>query len=78
MRKILTASMVVGAALLVSACGGGDKAANNAADNASNDVMVEDPNMMMEGNAAGGDANAMNDMNSASTADNTVAENAAQ
>ena len=43
MRKILTTSMVAGAALLVAACGGGDKAANNTADmNATNDVMVDD------------------------------------
>jgi len=80
MRKILTTSMVVGAALLVAACGG-DKAANNAADlNAANDVMVDDSmNMgdanLMEGNTAGGDANMMNDMDSSTTADNTVATN---
>ncbi|HST35861.1 MAG TPA: hypothetical protein VLK25_04435 [Allosphingosinicella sp.] len=79
MRKILTTSMVVGAALLVAACGGGDKAANNTADmNATNDVVMDDMNTMDSGNAMGGDANAMNDMNSATTADNTVAENAAQ
>ena len=75
MRKILTTSMVVGAALLVSACGG-EKAANNTATdmNVSNDVMVDDMNTM-EGNAMGGDANAMNDMNAASTTDNTQATN---
>lgn len=77
MRKILTTSMVVGAALLVAACGGGDKAANNTASNeVTNDAGMDDMNTM-EGNAMGGDANAMNDMNSATTADNTTAENAA-
>lgn len=79
MRKILTTSMVVGAALLVAACGGGDKAANNTADlNATNDVIVDDTMNMGEGNMMGGDANMMNDMNASTTADNTVATNAAE
>jgi hypothetical protein len=30
--KVMTGSMVAGAALMVAACGGGDEAANNAAD----------------------------------------------
>ena len=45
MRKILTTSMVVGAALLVAACGS-EKAANNTATdmNVTNDVMMDDMN----------------------------------
>ena len=42
MRKILTASMVAGAALLVAACGGGDTAANNTATtDIGNDAMMD-------------------------------------
>ena len=42
MRKILTLSMVAGAALAVAACGGGNKAANNTAvDNTATDTTYD-------------------------------------
>ena len=80
MRKILTASMIAGAALLVAACGGADTAANNtAASDLGNDVSMDanmtdmgmDTNMTMDANMT--DLNMANDMNAASTADNTMA-----
>ena len=80
MRKILTASMVAGAALLVAACGGTETAANNtAATDLGNDVSMDanmtdmgmDTNMTMDANMT--DMNLTNDMNAATTADNTMA-----
>lgn len=80
MRKILTASMIAGAALLVAACGGADTAANNTATtDLGNDVSMDanmtdmgmDTNMTMDANMT--DLNMANDMNAASTADNTMA-----
>ncbi|HYN47088.1 MAG TPA: hypothetical protein VES64_10390 [Allosphingosinicella sp.] len=59
MRKILTSSMVAGAALLVAACGGADTTANttNMGD-LGNDTMMDanadmgmDTNMSMDANA---------------------------
>jgi len=47
MRKILTLSMVAGAALAVAACGGGNKAANNTAvDNTAADTTYSGNDMM--------------------------------
>jgi len=66
MRKILTSSMVAGAALLVAACGGTDTAANttNMSD-MGNDTMMDtnadmgmDTNMSMDANAAMPEADA--------------------
>src|SRR4028118_1107333 len=53
MRKILSASMIAGAALLVTACGGGDKTTNT-----TNTTMGTDTYNSMDsmgGNAMGGD-----------------------
>ena len=67
MRKILTSSMIAGAALLVAACGGTDTAANNTADtNMGEDTMMDanadqgmdTTNMSMDANATSTDANA--------------------
>ena len=66
MRKILTSSMIAGAALLVAACGSGETAANNTAtDNMGGDTMMDanadmgmDTNMSMDANATSTDANA--------------------
>lgn len=64
MRKILTLSMVAGAALMVAGCGG-NKAANNVVvDNTAMDTtydanaadMSMDTNMTMDTNMAGGNA----------------------
>ncbi|HYI63801.1 MAG TPA: hypothetical protein VEW71_02835 [Allosphingosinicella sp.] len=61
MRKILTASMIAGAALMVAACGGADTAANNtAATDMGNDTMMDanatdmgmDTNMTMDANVS--------------------------
>jgi len=81
MRKILTASMVAGAALLVAACGGGETNVSTTNTDLGNDTMMDanasdmgmDTNMTMDANAT--DMNLTNDMNSATTADNTMATN---
>ena len=82
MRKILTASMVAGAALLVAACGGNDTNVTTTNTDLGNDTMMDanatgdmgmDTNMTMDANAT--DMNLTNDMNSATTADNTMATN---
>ena len=65
MRKILTSSMIAGAALLVAACGGADTAVNNTADT----NLTEDP--MMDANATdmGMDTNMTMDANATVTTD---------
>ena len=75
LSKVMTGSMVAGAALLVSACGGGDEAANNAsmdvgteALDTTNDVTAIDAGTGADTNMAG-DTGAMD----ANVVDNTAA-----
>ncbi len=78
MRKILTSSMVAGAALLVAACGGADTTANttNMGD-MGNDTMMDanadmgmDTNMSMDANATTTtDANATTTTTTTTTTD---------
>jgi len=71
MRKILTSSMIAGAALLVAACGGETNVNTTNTTDMGNDVMMDanatdmgmDTNMSMDSNAT--DMNASEDMNAA-------------
>ena len=78
MRKILTSSMIAGAALLVAACGGTDTAANNTVDtNMGDDTMMDanadqgmdTTNMGMDANATSTDANATTTTTTTTTTD---------
>jgi hypothetical protein len=79
MRKILTLSMVAGAALMVAGCGGGNKAANNlVVDNTAADMSYSgndttmDTNFTMDTNLAGGNASGGNMSTSNSTTTTTT------
>jgi hypothetical protein len=54
--------LVAGAALALSACGGGNSTEANQANAMGADNMMLDQNMMMDGNASMGDMNAMGNM----------------
>ena len=79
--KIMTGSMVAGAALLVAACGGGEEAANNTTADMGNDVMMDGTTNdvtavdagTMDANNMATDANMTMDANATNTANTTDA-----
>jgi hypothetical protein len=81
LSKVMTGSMVAGAALLVAACGGGeDAAANNTANYATdealmgNDVTAVDAMNGADANLGATDANMTMDMNTTTTTNTTTTD----
>jgi hypothetical protein len=78
LSKVMTGSMIAGAALLVTACGGGSTANNTATDNGLgtevyNTDVATDANFGADFNASIGNGSAGNTSTSTTTTTNTVA-----